>query len=150
MNTVSGALYFSAIDATNGDELWKTDGTEMGTVLVKDINPFADPFLSGSDIEHLTLSGGLLYFSADEPNAGDELWRTNGTEAGTVLVKDIHPSFSNGPEELTTFNGALYFSADDGTNGGELWMSDGTEAGTIMLKDINPAGDSWPIGFTHF
>ncbi len=36
---VSGTLYFRAADATNGNELWKSDGTAGGTVLVKNTRP---------------------------------------------------------------------------------------------------------------
>ncbi|MBN1659658.1 MAG: pre-peptidase C-terminal domain-containing protein [Anaerolineae bacterium] len=79
--------------------------------------------------------------------AGDtELWKSDGTKAGTVRVKDIQPgSGSSMPNALAAMNGMLYFNADDGTNGRELWKSGGSEAGTVLVKDINPAGDSWPV-----
>jgi len=147
LTNLGGVLYFSADNGTNGRELWKCDGTEAGTVLVKDINPGADD----SSPEHLINVGGVLYFIADNGTNGRELWKSDGTEAGTVLVKDInagagysilHSLGNHGP--LTNVGGVLYFQADNGANGYELWRSDGTEAGTALVKDINPgtAGSS--------
>jgi len=132
----NGALYFSADDGT-GRGLWKTDGTDAGTVRVKDIRVFSE----------FTVFNGALYFSVDDGTSGFELWKSDGTGAGTVRVKDIDPSGG----EFTVFNGALYFGADDGTSGFELWKSDGTGAGTVRVKDINPgAGYSYPFMFTVF
>ena len=60
-----------------------------------------------------------------------ELWTTDGTSAGTKMVKDIDPGADgSAPEELHAFNGDIYFSADDGSHGRELWKSDGTAGGT--------------------
>ncbi len=72
--------------------------------------------------------------------AGSELWKSDGTSAGTVLVCDIRPGASSAsPSSLTDVNGTLYFQANDGTNGSELWKSDGTSAGTVLVRDINRA-----------
>ena len=66
-----------------------------------------------------------------------ELWKSDGTAAGTVMVKDINPGSGNSaPLSLTNVNGKLYFAANDGADGDELWKSDGTAAGTLMVKDI--------------
>ena len=131
---MNGTLFFHAVDGVHGDELWKSDGTAAGTVLVKDV----DPGGSGSYLEYVTNVNGTVFFVPEEGFNGVELWKTDGTEAGTVLVKDIRPgSSSSQPRGLTNVNGTLYFFADDGTNGEELWKSDGTEAGTVMVKDIN-------------
>jgi ELWxxDGT repeat protein len=82
---------------------------------------------------------------AEDGVHGDELWMSNGTEAGTVLVKDIKPGAGDSnPWELTDVGGTLFFVADDGLHGNELWKSDGTKAGTVLVKDINQAGDSTP------
>ncbi|MBL0307320.1 MAG: T9SS type A sorting domain-containing protein [Chitinophagaceae bacterium] len=120
-----------------GRELWKSDGTWAGTVLVKDIYP--GPI--GGTKRYFTNVNGTLYFSADDGVNGEELWKSDGTSAGTIMVKDILPGeIGSSPQNLTNVNGVLYFSATDGINGQELWKSDGTEAGTVLVKDINPGG----------
>jgi ELWxxDGT repeat protein len=65
------------------------------------------------------------------------LWQSDGTSAGTTLVKDIRSgSGGSNPISLTNVNGTLFFQANDGVNGVELWQSDGTSAGTTLVKDI--------------
>lgn len=139
---VNGILYFSADDGSSaGRDLWKSDGTEAGTVLVKDTTP---PLRYGPS--NLVNMNGVLYFSAIDglhhPNThGRELWSSDGTEAGTRMVKDIfdgNPGYSSYPSSLTNVNGVLYFSAITYVNDRELWKSDGTEAGTVRVKDILP------------
>ena len=90
--------------------------------------------------------GGILYFSAEKGDSGDELWRSDGLAAGTSMVKDIRPgALGSYLEDLVNVGGTLFFSADDGTSGRELWKSNGTDAGTVRVKDINAgAGSSNP------
>ena len=91
----NGELFFPANDGDHGFELWKTDGTKDGTVLVKDIAPGAfDGLPYGGVYSFLTPIGGELYFAADDGDHGEELWKTDGTDAGTVIVKDIVPGSS--------------------------------------------------------
>ena len=136
LTAVGSNLFFRAIDSNvtgNGNELWKSDGTAAGTVLVKDINPGN----LGSNPDDLVVIGSTLFFTADDGTNGVELWMSNGTAAGTVMVKDIRTgSASSAPDDLVVVGSTLFFSADDGTNGAELWKSDGTAAGTVMVKDI--------------
>ncbi len=147
---------FHAMTPQTGEELWRTDGTEAGTFLVKDINPgrgnaFNYPALMAPDDPFVEL-GSALYFLADDGAYGlysFELWRSDGTEAGTRMVKKIRadsaspftaPSQGNNPVRWQhgVAGGLLYFVANDGVHGFELWRTDGTAAGTFLLKDIFP------------
>ena len=129
-------MLLAANDGVSGFELWKTDGSAMGTVLVKDINPGAghsSPGGSGLFPSEFAFFNGAWFFSADD-GTGPKLWKSDGTQAGTARVTAVVSS----PREFTVLGNALYFSADDGVNGRELWKTDGTEARTVLVKDIAP------------
>ncbi|MBL7798626.1 MAG: T9SS type A sorting domain-containing protein [Saprospiraceae bacterium] len=116
--------------------LWKTDGTCEGTVLVKDFNQSGYP-------TNFMRVGTLVFFTANNTTNGRELWATNGTEAGTYLVKDIYAG-SNGsaPDDFCRKGSILYFTAITSANGRELWRSDGTGSGTYLVSDIRPGTNS--------
>ena len=139
MTLVGDKVYFSAYDATNGSELWITDGTANGTTLVKDINTGSNgSYPNDSYPSNFYAFGSQVLFMA-ETALGQELWVTNGTPDGTVLLKDINTvSTHSSPQFFTEFNGMVYFSANDGINGRELWVTNGTPDGTTLFKDINP------------
>ena len=81
---------------------------------------------------------GMLLTQKDSAH-GAELWITNGTPAGTHLVRDINPGAeSGGPSWFWRVGDVAVFRASDGIHGTELWRSDGTELGTYMLADIGP------------
>lgn len=132
----NGLFFFDAIGSYSvGSELWKSDGTASGTVLVKDIAPGTNT----SFIRNLTNVNGTIFFRActDGNNYTYELWKSDGTADGTIMVKDINPgTFGSDPQNFIAFKGSLFFTADNGVNGVELWKSDGTEIGTVMVKDI--------------
>jgi ELWxxDGT repeat protein len=131
-------LIFFAGAAGYDSELWKSDGTPAGTVLVKDIYAGSS---SPSSPAGFAALGGAVYFSATS-TSGRELWRTDGTEQGTLMVKDIVPGYASaGPEALKVIGNVLYFTAHD-SSGRELWRTDGTEQGTLRVKDIAPGSAS--------
>ncbi|MFP2913609.1 ELWxxDGT repeat protein, partial [Pyxidicoccus sp. 3LFB2] len=143
MKDVGGVLYFVADDGWTGKELWKSDGTEPGTVRVRDIKPG----IGSSYPDALVNADGQLYLVASDGVVGSELWKSDGTEAGTVLVKNIHTNGiyegSSSPYTLFPWGRRLLLRADDGLGkGAELWKSDGTTAGTVMVMDINPGSGS--------
>ncbi len=133
LTNVNGTLYFAAFGA-EALALWKVDG--FGQVLVNDFLP---------DLSNLTNVNGTLYFTANDGTHGDELWKSDGTFAGTVLVKDIIPGpGSSTPVHLTEVNGALEFYAFDGTSEG-LFRSDGTATGTIEIATNIQNALSFPV-----
>jgi ELWxxDGT repeat protein len=139
MFSKGNTIYFAANDGEHGKELWKSDGTEAGTVMVKDINIEDD---KNSYISKITSANNTLYFYAIDSSHGRELWKSDGTEEGTVMVKDINFGSNHGiPTSINTkivsIGDTIYFLANDGEHGNELWQSDGTEAGTVMVEDAN-------------
>ena len=155
LTNVNGTLFFSANDGIHGEELWRSDGTAAGTMLVKDISPGSGGSFSLFDETVMAVDNGMLFFRADDGIHGEELWRSDGTEAGTLLVKDINPGVEDSMEEsyqsIATTGGMLFFCATDGTRGRELWQSDGSEAGTVLVKDINPGpGDSIWLNYLNW
>lgn len=139
MFTDAGDLLFVASDNTNGSELWKTDGTEAGTFLVKNIEPGS----FGSSIHFLGRLGDRILFRALSGNTGMELWATDGTPAGTQLVKELFPGNGHGVSAATVltagvYQGKMYFSGRDASTAYEPWVTDGTPEGTYMLYDLNP------------
>jgi len=147
---VRDTLFFMASTAEQGTELWKTDGTPEGTVLIKDIYP-GSYYSYDASYHNITKWNGNLYFTANDGTNGYELWKSDGTEQGTIMVKDIQPGWrdSSRPGSMIVINGIIYFSAATYDYGRELWQSDGTEEGTHIVKDINP-GVSYaaPISLT--
>jgi ELWxxDGT repeat protein len=146
---VDGTALFSADSPGTGAELWKSDGTAAGTVLVKDVTPgtFGSAPASFVDL------GGTVLFTA-HPGSGRvrQLWRTDGTAAGTVRVTDAvdvdaEYTIQQGQRDLVAHNGAVYFRGIGADGGGsELWRSDGTAAGTRRVKDIRPGPEgSFPV-----
>ena len=77
---------------------------------------------------------GMVYFIAQDEN-GNELWKTNGTPAGTARV--LPSGLSMNPfRSPINFNGTLFFIATDGAGEG-IWKSDGTAEGTVLVKQIH-------------
>lgn len=96
--------------------------------------------INGStDPKNMVVMKNKLYFDAADNATNHSLWVTDGSLAGTQLVKDINPGIASADILYpVSVNERLFFSADDGINGAELWISDGTTTGTVLVKDINP------------
>ena len=137
--SVSGnTMFFGGYDATNGNELWVTDGTTAGTQVVSDIKPgtgSSNPFA-------FCKIGPDIFFTATAVGLERKLWKTNGTAAGTVQVPVAEPFFIL-DNAVGLVNNKMIFYAHNTVDGYEPYVSDGTGAGTFMLKNINPAGNSW-------
>lgn len=137
--SVSGnTMYFGGYDATNGNELWVTDGTAAGTHVVKDLRPGTGDGLP----QAFCRIGNEVFFTGIGAASGRKLWKTDGTAAGTTQVPVAEPFFIL-DNAVGLVNNKMIFYAHNTVDGYEPYVSDGTGAGTFMLKNINPAGNSW-------
>jgi ELWxxDGT repeat protein len=116
---VNGTLYFVGETSAHGIELWKSDGTAAGTVLVKDVNPGKD----GGVGQNLTVIDGILYFGASSAAGKQELWQSDGTTTGTTFVFDftraLDPMY---PRDITGIGDKLLVVARTALTGEELWI----------------------------
>jgi ELWxxDGT repeat protein len=142
--SVGPLLFFVAGHGIDDGELWASDGTEGGTRMVKDIQPGGgSPF--GSTSPAFTDWNGVLYFVVHSGVTGATLWRSDGTDAGTVPVQFLGPP-SGAVPSMVVANGRLFYFATDPEHGIELWRRDGA-GDASMVVDLWPgAGSSEPRG----
>jgi ELWxxDGT repeat protein len=139
---------YSGWCASGGMEPWVTDGTEEGTHM---LNEGQLGNLSSSPTLFSSTSLGV-FFRATNSNTGNELYISDGTSAGTTLLKDLMPGAENGgPSKVIEFNGLGYFTASGpGTEEGAIWTTDGTTEGTELFYDIAPGeGAGISHGYVH-
>lgn len=120
--------------------VYDASGSNYEIELVQDIN--ANGSSKPRRLERLEPTDGSnnqMFFIVDDGIHSTEPWISDGTRAGTKLLKDIHSGdFGSGLGSNINAHGKIYFVASDGITGDELWLSDGTSAGTKIVKDIFP------------
>ncbi len=151
LQAVGSTLYFYASSGGPSHVLWKSDGTTAGTTVVHPVASTGRIQYQRQYTEMRTWfvddgKGGVV-FSGTSNQTGEEMWRTDGTRAGTTLVADIDSAAAGDTQsafsQISSAAGAvdLYgrtiFIADDGRTGMEPWVSDGTLNGTMQLADVN-------------
>jgi len=148
LTVAGGRLWFVAADPARGQELWVTNGTSAGTRRLTD---FPNPGAFSKDLLGFRpfWVGGRLVFPIDDSVHGYELWATDGTTAGTGLLRDLNPGAGGSllfPMQM--LNGRLYFAAFQPARGVEPWSTNGTAAGTRLVADVCPgACSSFAFGF---
>lgn len=97
-----------------------------------------DPFtFGGSRPMDFVRVGDAVFFSAETHRTGRELWVTDGTDAGTRLVRELVPGGAGShPRNLIEKDGLLYFEADTAQRGVAPWRTDGTAAGTVPVESL--------------
>jgi ELWxxDGT repeat protein len=140
-------VYFSANDGIHDRELWRTEGTLANTQMVVDLDPTLTEYDDSSNPTDLTSFGGHLYFSAFTPEGGLQLWRTDGTEAGTTVPVDLSPGLTHyPPRDIAVAGGHLYVAGYSR----ELWKTDGTPEGTFLVHEFtNEDPPVYIVRFAH-
>ena len=152
---INGTMYFITIMRPGYyHQLWKSDGTVAGTVIVKD--SIINTNTSGI-ITFINLNNKLYYMLNTDGSSSSakktEMWKSDGTKSGTILVTtltNVDPLKLTGdypPQNYTVVGDKLFFQFGSG-HGLELWVSDGTAAGTKEVVDLNPGnnGSGFYIG----
>ncbi len=141
-------VFFQAGEAATGVELWVTDGTSSGTLLVKDIFPGT---LSGFSTEVGGTPGAVgsssFAFTALDSYAANgvanqQVWISDGTSSGTYALSSSEAGFNARALAVHSASNEIYFLSGTAASGMELWLSDGTITGTRMVKDLCPGACS--------
>ncbi len=159
-HVLNSSFYFKTINGST-HRLWKSNGTSSGTTIVGSyagleilgvfnnelyysasqsgvwklfkVSTGSPAVIKNIHALEARIAGGIIFLSVVTPTSG-ALWKTNGTTAGTVLLKNV--SLGN----MQTLNTNLYF-----TSGSAFWKSDGTTEGTVIVRDFQD-GTIGPIG----
>jgi len=111
---INNELYFVADGNNLGSQLWKTNGTSAGTLLVKHIAPGVDIDQTISELVANPLADKSFFFRAEDANGQVKLWQSDGTRGGTVITADVSANPIVDPKRLLFFNNTLYFSGNNG------------------------------------
>lgn len=120
--------------------------------LVKDLNPGAHP--ASSNPEQYMKVGNTMFFIARANSSSQylhQLWKSDGTAANTVMVKDslVLTNVGDVVKLVADVNGILYFTVSPYSPGPsydvQMWKSDGTESGTVKFTTItfNTSASGW-------
>ncbi|HBL27702.1 MAG TPA: hypothetical protein DD490_12765 [Acidobacteria bacterium] len=129
-----GRVVFPAVTPGTGRELWSSDGTSLGTELLRELLPGGNAYPRFTPVGDVRGTALFLVDEADAPARG--LWASDGTRQGTQRIADAFRCFLGG--ESIRVGSHLYFTAEARGVGCELWKTDGTAAGTGLVKDALP------------
>jgi len=131
---------------TQETQIWKSNGTQAGTTLVITMPQIPGVSLSnvfGSDRDNkrnFSVSGNIMIFGGYDATNGMEPWVTDGTPAGTHIIKDIKTGTpGSSPAGFCKLgNDVFFFAAAQNEPGRKLWKTDGTDAGTTQVAVPEP------------
>ena len=148
----------------SGEELWMTDGTDSGTIMLINLVPEEKSWSDGDYCcqddkggipRDIIMKGSTIWFTADTEDYGRELYRygLSVLSGGLFLIKDLNiGAEGSNPMYLTSGSNGAYFSADNGSTGQELYFSQGDAFSTRLVKDMWPGtnNSSEPMNLIKF
>lgn len=181
LGSAGGTSFFAEGSFSSGFDLWRSDGSSSGTMLIAEN---FDPTIVNSQPLGIALGNQLIFgtgsgavwssdgtpegsyqvgqggypvkfgekavFLGRDSEHGTEPWISDGTLAGTTLLKDINPGTGSSGfgTDFVEFNGDLYFKAFSEGSGTEIWKTDGTTTGTVLaVETLLGPGDGFPLNF---
>ena len=155
LTVFNNEVYFTArqdAPSYKGLEMYKSNGNINNANLVLDINSSMNNFSSTPKNYFYSNTLNTILFTADDaPTPGNfELWKTNGTGAGTVKVHEFNPNGNGNPRRFTDFNNKVFFAVTGNNTGEELGFTDGTSAGSGIIEILAGATGSEPQQFKEF
>ncbi len=138
----NGKLLFNGADNIKGGSLYVSDGTTAGTYLLKDINTNTTSSSNAGGYSHgdmCALNNGVV-FNATERAHGYEVYKSDGSNDGTLLLKDILEGEADSyPNAFLNKNGIAYFRANNTDGSSAIYKTDGTTVSTKKIVDVNNA-----------
>ena len=151
MSQLGNKVIFYGNDFAHGSELWISDGTLAGTHLLKDIATGRANSMTDYSYSEFVILNDKAYFIVTDNTGKLNIWRTDGTEAGTELFQNIGGNtYNNIISKLKVVGGSLYYAITtiSGSTVNKLWKTDGTIVGTILLKSITSSTNGTVFSMT--
>ena len=130
------------------DRFGGLDGTPAGTEVLADINETSE-WASNAQITNLVSVGDYFIFPANNAEDDDsngsydnrEIWASDGTAAGTAMIRDLHPGSSNIASLVSTGATAYFVARAEGSTMAEIWRTQGADGTTAMIDNVD--GDAY-------
>ncbi|MBF2708325.1 ELWxxDGT repeat protein [Flavobacterium soyangense] len=137
---MNGYVYYGVAATNNKTQIKRTDGTLAGTSVVFEFSSYTTAPEPGL----FKVINGILYFNLYDSNGTgiDQLWRCDGTTAGTYMLKDFGLNQYVASWYMPANSGLFYWMVVKPGTGNVLWKSDGTIAGTVSVKTIGTTGNN--------
>ncbi len=135
LTTDGNTVFFQDGDGKGGNDLWKKARRHQRRhgVLVKHIesaNIGGNGVQMAENLTNMSAQGNLLMFAANDGVHGTQLWRSDGTAAGTFAVKNINNTVqlnagidTSVQTNAVNLGGVTYFMGTEQAHGNELWST---------------------------
>lgn len=126
-------------------KLYVSDGTTIGTIHINNVTNVGN---------YIFENNGFVFFFGNSSNYGREIWKTDGSVAGTTVVQDINPGSNSsiiyGYEKMYKFNNKIVFIAQDNNYNLGLWGTDGSAINTSSFYPLTNNSLFYDFDFQNY